>query len=142
MYSSDGKDLAVSSRDGFVPHPYTNGFELIYPLSTVSIFKTVDLFTSSPWDRSTLPPKARLHAAPPNAEHAAGTVLWGCGPTERLIYTSSEPHDLDGEGKVNGHHSAFDMSRGELLFRFDAKESGDAGAISPDGESVYSPMVQ
>lgn len=131
MYSSDGTNLAVSSRDGFVPHPHTNMLELIYPLSTVSIFKTVDLFT---WDRTTLSPVRRFDVAPPNAEHAAGTVLWGCGPTERHIYTSSEPHDHDGEGKDNGYHYAYDMSRSKPLFCFDAKESGDAGATSPDGE--------
>ncbi|OAX43958.1 YVTN repeat-like/Quino protein amine dehydrogenase [Rhizopogon vinicolor AM-OR11-026] len=120
VYSSDGTNLAVSCRDG-----------------TVSIFKTMDLFTSSPWGRTMPPPnpKARFHASPLSAGYGAGTVLWGCGPTERHIYTSSEPHDPDGEGKDKGSHLAHDVSRGTHLFRFDADESGDAAAISPDGRS-------
>ena len=69
----------------------------------------------------------------PLNDHAAGTVVWGCGPTERYVYTSSEPHDSDGEGKDKGYHFAHDISRGVKLFPFDAEESGDAGAISPDG---------
>lgn len=107
---------------------------------TVSIFKTVDLFTS----RTAPPPKpkTRFRAAPLDAGHAAGTVVWGSGPTERHIYTSSEPYS-DGEGGDKGFHRAHDASRSTQLFCFDAKESGDAGAISPDGKRVfYSLMAQ
>ncbi|KAG1838795.1 WD40-repeat-containing domain protein [Suillus subalutaceus] len=118
--SSNGANIAVSCRDG-----------------TVSIFKTMNLFASSTEFRAMpLPdPETKLHVAPPDAGHATGTVLWGCGPTERLIYTSSEPHDSDGEGKDQGFHHAYDMSQGRELFPFSANEAGDAGAISPDGSS-------
>ncbi|KAG1769562.1 WD40-repeat-containing domain protein [Suillus placidus] len=119
--SSDGANIAVSCRDG-----------------TVSVFKTIDLFTSLTWSRTTPPPDpaTRLHVAPPDADHAAGTVLWGHGPTERFMYTSSEAHDPNGEGKDEGFHRAHDISRGRVLFPFSANESGDAGAVSPDG-SIY-----
>jgi hypothetical protein len=50
------------------------------------------------------------------------------------MYTSSEAHDCDGEGKDKGFHRAHDISQGRVLFSFSARESGDAGAISPDGE--------
>ncbi|KAG2132813.1 WD40-repeat-containing domain protein [Suillus clintonianus] len=118
--SSDGANIAVSCRDG-----------------TVSVFKTMDLFASPTWPRTTPPPDpvTKLHVAPPNADHAAGTVLWGSGLTERLVYTSSEPHDSDGEGKDLGFHRAHDISRGRVLFPFSAKEAGDAGAVSPDGST-------
>lgn len=121
VHSSDDSNIAVSCRDG-----------------TVSVFKTINLFTSSTWSRTTPPPdpETTLRVAPPDARHAAGTVLWGRGPTERFMYTSSEAHDSDGEGKDEGFHRAHDISRGRVLFPFSANESGDAGAISPDG-SIY-----
>ncbi|KAG1739962.1 WD40-repeat-containing domain protein [Suillus lakei] len=120
VHSPDGANIAVSCRDG-----------------TVSVFKTTNLFASSTWSRTTPPPdpETKLHVAPPDAEHAAGTVLWGCGPTERFMYTSSEAHDSNGEGKDEGFHRAHDISRGRVLFPFSAKESGDAGAVSPDGST-------
>lgn len=120
VHSSDGENIAVSCRDG-----------------TVSIFKTINLFASSAWSRTTPPPDpgTKLYVAPPNTNHAAGTVLWGRGPTERFMYTSSEAHDSDGEGKDEGFHRAHDISRGRVLFPFSANESGDAGAISPDGST-------
>jgi hypothetical protein len=110
--------------------------ELTYSLSTVSVFKTIDLFASSTRFRTTSPPdlETKLHVAPPDADHAAGTVLWGCGPTEHLIYASSEPRNSDDEGKDQGSHRAYDMSLGRELFSFSANEAGDAGAISPDGK--------
>jgi hypothetical protein len=96
----------------------------------------MNLFTSSIWSRTTPPPdpETKLHVAPPDIDHAAGTVLWGRGPTERFMYTSSEAHDSNGEGKDEGYHRAHDISRGRMLFPFSANESGDAGAVSPDGE--------
>lgn len=120
VHSSDGVNIAVSCRDG-----------------TVSVFKTMDLFTSFTWSRTMPPPdpETKLHVAPPDVDHAAGTVLWGRGPTERFMYTSSEAHDSDGEGKDKGFHRAHDISRGRVLFSFSAKESGDAGAVSPDGST-------
>ncbi|KAG2747812.1 WD40 repeat-like protein [Suillus brevipes Sb2] len=116
VHSSDGVNIAVSCRDG-----------------TVSVFKTTDLFTS----RTTPPPdpETKLHVAPPDVDHAAGTVLWGRGPSERFMYTSSEAHDSDGEGKDEGFHRAHDISRGGVLYSFSARESGDAGAVSPDGSA-------
>lgn len=120
VHSFDGANIAVSCRDG-----------------TVSVFKTMELFTPSTWSRTTPPPdpETKLHVAPPNADHAAGTVLWGRGPTERVMYTSSEAHDPDGAGKDQGFHRAHDISRGRVLFPFSANESGDAGAVSPDGST-------
>lgn len=96
----------------------------------------MNLFTSLPWDRTTPSPdpEAKLRVAPLNTDHAAGTVLWGCGPTERHMYTSSEPRDPEGDSKDKGFHHAHDVSRGVRLFRFDAEESGDTGTISPDGK--------
>ncbi|KAG0709299.1 WD40-repeat-containing domain protein [Suillus ampliporus] len=120
VHSSDGANIAVSCRDG-----------------TVSVFNTTNLFASSTWPRTTpFPgPEVKIYVAPAGADHAAGTVLWGSGPTERHMYTSSEPHDSDGEGKDKGFHRVHDISRGRELFRFSADEAGDAGAVSPDGST-------
>ena len=78
-------------------------------------------------------PSRKLHVAPRGSDHAAGSTLWGQGASNRLLFTSSEPTE---RGDDSGYHHAFDADRGVQWVRFDATESGDAAALSPDGETL------
>lgn len=75
----------------------------------------------------------RFYVAPRGLDHAAGSTLWGMGPSKDLLFTSSEPNDRD---DYSGYHHAFDTRKGTQAFRFDATEAGDAAALSPDGTTL------
>lgn len=70
---------------------------------------------------------------PKGLGHATGSILWGQGPSQHLLFASSEP---TGKGDNTGFHRAFDTSRGALAVQFDATEAGDAAALSPDGVTL------
>jgi hypothetical protein len=61
-------------------------------------------------------------------------MVWGVNSTPEFIFASSEPHNDD----ADGCHRAFDTNKGVLAYNLDAKEAGEAMAISPDGLSNYS----
>lgn len=75
----------------------------------------------------------KLYVAPRGSDHAAGSTLWGEGPSKHLLFSSSEPSD---ENDHTGFHHAFDIRRGVQAVQFDATESGDAAALSPDGTTL------
>lgn len=78
-------------------------------------------------------PFKRFHVAPRGSGHATGSTLWGMGPSKHLLFTSSEPTEKD---DYSGFHHAFDTCRGVQAIQFDATESGDAAALSPDGTTL------
>jgi WD40 repeat protein len=75
----------------------------------------------------------KLRVAPAKMSHATGSTLWGQGSSQYLLFTSSEPTVKDDH---TGFHHAFDTSRGDRSFRFDATEAGDAATLSPDGTTL------
>lgn len=75
-------------------------------------------------------PSDRLYAAPKGSGHAAGSTLWGKGPSNHLVFSSSESNDY------SGFHYAFDTRKGTQAVQFDATESGDAATLSPDGTTL------
>lgn len=78
-------------------------------------------------------PFKKLYVAPRGSSHAAGSTLWGEGPSKHLLFSSSEPTV---ENDYTGFHHAFDTRRGVQAVQFDATESGDAIALSPDGTTL------
>jgi WD40 repeat protein len=78
-------------------------------------------------------PFKRFLVAPKGSGHAAGSTLWGQGPSKHLLFTSSEPTDKD---DYSGFHHAFDACKGAQAVQFDATEAGDAAALSPDGTTL------
>lgn len=111
FYKSDNSLLAVSCTDG-----------------TVSLFRTEDIFE----DSSDYPVSLKqFRVAPSGTDQATGATTWGAGPTEDLLFTSSEPpapNDI-----VTSYHRVWDTKKQRLAFELDANEAGDAIAISPDG---------
>lgn len=81
---------------------------------------------------ATFPPK-KFNTAPRGCGHATGSTLWGMGPSQHLLFTSSEPLEKD---DYSGFHHAFDVHKGVQAVRFDATESGDTSALSPDGTTL------
>ncbi|KAJ3909832.1 hypothetical protein F5879DRAFT_735029 [Lentinula edodes] len=63
----------------------------------------------------------------------AGSLKWGCGLTDSLLFASSESC---GDDSGVGYHKAFDASRRAESFQFDLDEDGDAMAVDDFGERV------
>ena len=78
-------------------------------------------------------PAKRFHVAPRGSDHAAGSTLWGKGPSKQLLFSSSEPKRQD---DYSGFHHAFDACKGTRAVQFDATEAGDAATLSPDGTTL------
>jgi len=78
-------------------------------------------------------PFKRFLVAPKGSDHAAGSTLWGQGPSKHLLFTSSEPTE---KGDYSGFHHAFDTCKGVQAVQFDATEAGDAATLSPDGTTL------
>ncbi|KAG8220956.1 WD40-repeat-containing domain protein [Butyriboletus roseoflavus] len=110
LYAPDGLTLAITCRNG-----------------TVRLYSQ-DLFE----DMIDAVSCKKLCVAPKGSDHAAGSTLWGDGPSKHLLFSSSEPKEND----HSGFHHAFDTRRGVQVLQFDATESGDAAALSPDGATL------
>lgn len=65
--------------------------------------------------------------------HAAGSMVWGCGPTAGWIFASSEPDFPEEESR--GWHRAFKVAGGSSKLLFKEEERGDAMAINTKGLS-------
>ncbi|KAH0836678.1 WD40-repeat-containing domain protein [Lanmaoa asiatica] len=112
VYTPDGSALAITCYDGTVRLYSQDLFEDMIDVQ--------------------LPPK-KLYVAPRGSGHAAGSTLWGKGPSKHLLFSSSEPTAKNDD---SGFHHAFDTHRGVQAVQFDATESGDATALSPDGTTL------
>lgn len=78
-------------------------------------------------------PSKKFRAAPNGSGHATGSILWGKGASKHLLFSSSEATQKD---DYTGFHHAFDTYKGTQAVQFDATESGDATALSPDGTTL------
>ncbi|KAF8845050.1 WD40 repeat-like protein [Paxillus ammoniavirescens] len=112
IYEPDGSAIAITCRD-----------------ATVSLFDSQELFESMTKTKS-----AKFSVAPNGMGHAAGTTIWGDGPSKHFLFTSSEP--LRDDVGDSGFHRAFDVLKGVRAIEFDATEAGDAAAVSPDGTTL------
>jgi hypothetical protein len=70
--------------------------------------------------------------APANSAHSTGAIVWGREGSSQYLFASSEP---SGEDDCRGFHRAFDLNQKKMAYEFDAKEAGDAIALSRHGES-------
>ncbi|KAF8449008.1 WD40-repeat-containing domain protein [Boletus edulis BED1] len=112
IFSPDGSALAINCHDGTVRLYYQDLFE-----------DMIDVHV----------PFKKFYVAPRGLDHAAGSTLWGMGPSKHLLFTSSEPTERD---DFSGFHHAFDTCKGVQAVQFDALEAGDAASLSPDGATL------
>ena len=71
-----------------------------------------------------------LHVAPLQVQHSVGAVVWGQSASANTLFASSEAQSMDDH---SGYHVAFDADQGRCVYKFNAKESGDAMSLDPDG---------
>ncbi|KAG9313001.1 WD40-repeat-containing domain protein [Chiua virens] len=109
VFAPDGSALAITCYDG-----------------------TVWLYTQKLFEDIVDPPfkPKPFYVTAKENNHAAGSTLWGKGPSATLLFSSSEPWNKD---EYRGFHRAFDTCRGTRALQFDAPGAGDAAALSPDG---------
>lgn len=74
-----------------------------------------------------------LHVAPLQAHHSVGAIVWGQGASADTLFASSESQSTTDH---TGYHIAFDADQGRPVYEFNAKESGDAMALDPDGSAL------
>lgn len=92
------------------------------------------VYVHQPWSESHSPlgEPIELRVAPPRAQHSVGAIVWGQGASADMLFASSE---AQGTADYSGYHVAFDPDQGRRSFEFNAKESGDAMALDPDGST-------
>ena len=71
-----------------------------------------------------------LRVVPPQVQHSVGAIVWGQGASADTLFASSESQSMT---DCTGYHIAFDAGQGRRVYELNAKESGDAMALDPDG---------
>lgn len=74
----------------------------------------------------------RLHVTPPGVQQSVGSIVWGHGASADMLFASSESQR---QNDYSGFHVAFDPDQRRCVYDFNAKGSGDAMALDPDGKS-------
>ncbi|KAF5390163.1 hypothetical protein D9757_002895 [Collybiopsis confluens] len=68
-----------------------------------------------------------------NRYNRAAILKWGCGPTDNLLFASSERYRDSAASSV---HKAFDLEHPNVASTFDLEEEGDALALDDLGERL------
>src|SRR5712675_148601 len=74
-----------------------------------------------------------LRVAPQGVQHSVGSIVWGKGASADALFASSESQNIT---DFSGHHVAFDPDQGRRAYEFNAKESGDAMDLDPEGSAL------
>ncbi|KAF9069059.1 WD40-repeat-containing domain protein [Rhodocollybia butyracea] len=69
----------------------------------------------------------------PNSRARTGAMKWGSGPTEDILFASSESYN---DEMRTGCHKGFDVEGDKVAFKFDLDEDGEALAVDALGERV------
>jgi hypothetical protein len=77
-----------------------------------------------------------LSATPSQSGHSIDNVVWGLEQTSHFLFTSSRCLGYDDDDDMRGFHVAFDVRRSKLVYKFDAKDSGQASALSSNGKGI------
>lgn len=90
----------------------------------------------SPLSHYPLGDPVELRVAPQHVQHSVGAIIWGQEASAGTLFASSEAQNTSDH---SGYHVAFDPDQGRRVYEFNAKESGDAMALDPDG-SAFPPL--
>jgi hypothetical protein len=105
-------------------------FELVRKRSLTYMFSSV--YVHQPHSHCPLGDPVELRVAPPHVQHSVGAIVWGQGASADALFASSESQSTT---DYTGYHAVFDADQGRRVYEFNAKESGDAMALDPDGSA-------